>query len=105
MKLIAVYHLRQYKLLLKYNYGTYKVIDLKRFIMESANPLISKYRNISLFSQAYIDSYGTLCWGDNVMDINPQSILNHEFDCKPNENIELIIKEAKFKIAPSDTKI
>jgi len=79
MKIVTIKYLTEYKLEVVFESGIIKIIDLKTFLKSSNNPLISKYLDIDLFSQVYLDSQGVPCWGDNEMDINPLSILNDEF--------------------------
>jgi len=79
MKIVTIKYLKEYKLEVVFENGIMKIIDLKTFLKSSTNPLISKYLDIDLFSQVYLDSQGVPCWGDNEMDINPLSILNDEF--------------------------
>lgn len=80
MKIDTIKHLKGHQLKVGFNDGTSKVIDLGNFIKSSNHPLIYKYADIELFKQVYLDEMGTPCWGENEFDINPQSIINGDFD-------------------------
>jgi hypothetical protein len=72
----------QYLLNVEFENGLSKVIDLGPFLAKSVHPDIIKYRDMNLFSLVHLDETGAPCWGDNDFDINPQSIINGEFDVK-----------------------
>ncbi|MGI6478901.1 MAG: DUF2442 domain-containing protein [Salinivirgaceae bacterium] len=79
MRIDSIKHLNGYQLEVVFDNGVKKIIDLEKFLKSTTHPLIKKYLDVSLFSQVYIDSQGSPCWGDNDFDINPQSIINDEF--------------------------
>lgn len=79
MKIVSINHMENYRLSVLYGNGTCKIIDLENFLKSSNHPLIIKYLDVDLFSQVYLDKFGTPCWGDNEFDINPESILKDEF--------------------------
>ena len=79
MKIATIEHIANYQLKVVYENGTVKNIDLENFLKSSDHPLIRKYLDVNLFSQVYLDEFGTPCWGDNEFDINPESILNDKF--------------------------
>lgn len=79
MKIVSINHIENYRLSVLYENGICKIIDLEKFLKSSNHPLIRKYLDVDLFSQVYLDEFGTLCWGDNEFDINPESILKDEF--------------------------
>lgn len=79
MEIIKIKHIENYRLKVVYSNGTEKTIDLENFLKSSEHPLIRKYLDVNLFSQVYLDEFGTPCWGDNEFDINPESILKDEF--------------------------
>ena len=76
-----VQYIKDYQLEVTFYDGIVKRIDLQAFLEDSTHPLITKFRDKELFKQVRID-YGTICWGDNEFDINPESIYNGEFDVK-----------------------
>lgn len=79
MKIVTIKHIDNYKLEVVYENGTKKIIDLEEFLKSSNHPLIRKYLDVNLFSQVYLDEFGTPCWGDNELDINPENILNDKY--------------------------
>lgn len=79
MKIVTIKHIDNYKLEVVYENGTKKIIDLEKFLKSSNHPLIRKYLDVNLFSQVYLDEFGTPCWGDNEFDINPDNILNDKY--------------------------
>ncbi|PKP42465.1 MAG: hypothetical protein CVT95_12485 [Bacteroidetes bacterium HGW-Bacteroidetes-12] len=79
MKIVTIKHIRNYLLEVVYENGTIKKIDLENFLKSSSHPLIRKYLDVNLFSQVYLDEFGTPCWGDNEFDINPENILNDKY--------------------------
>lgn len=76
MRIVIIKHISNYRLEVVYENGTVKIIDLEIFLKSSDHPLIRKYLDINLFSKVYLDEFGTPCWGDNELDINPENILN-----------------------------
>lgn len=81
MKIIKAKYLRDYEIEVSFSDGQSKVIDLHKFVSESKSPLIRKYLDKSLFANVKVE-YGTICWGDNGFDINPENIYNGDFDKK-----------------------
>lgn len=86
MKIVEIKYLFDYKLLIKVHdirgisYDFEKFIDLESFLKTSNNKLVKKYLDKSLFSKVYLDKFGTPCWGDNEMDINPLNIFEGMYD-------------------------
>jgi len=75
----SVKHVKDYKLIVKFEDDTIKYIDMYPFISSSSHPLIRKFLNMKLFKKVRIE-HGTLAWGDNEFDINPISIYKGQFD-------------------------
>ena len=75
----SVKHVKDYKLIVKFEDDTIKYIDMYPFISSSSHPLIRKILNMKLFKKVRIE-HGTLAWGDNEFDINPISIYKGQFD-------------------------
>lgn len=75
------FYIKDYQLKIVFTDGTIKNIDLYNFLSGSTHPLIRKYLDINLFKQFQVD-YGTICWGDNDFDINPQKIYQGTYDVK-----------------------
>lgn len=82
MKLTALKHIGQYRIAATYENGDTRLLDFEDFLQSSSHPLIRKFLDVELFKTVYLDSTATPCWGDNEMDINPESILNGNFDLK-----------------------
>lgn len=74
-----VKYLGEYKLHILFKNKEVRDINLGPFLRKTTNPIIKKYLDKKLFSKAYIDETGTLCWGDNEFDISPESILDNKF--------------------------
>lgn len=68
-----------YSILVRFDDGVERLADFTDFMFTSSLPVVKKYRNVDLFKQFYINSWG-LCWGDNEFDINPVDIYNGKFD-------------------------
>ena len=73
------YYLQAYQLKVVFLDNTVKTINLQAFLTASTHPLIRKYLDLDLFKGFRIE-YGTLCWGDNDFDLNPQNIYNGLYD-------------------------
>ena len=98
-----VIYIKDYQLQVIFKDGVIKNIDLCNFISKSTHPLIRKYLDKNLFKNFHLD-YGTICWGDNDFDINPQNIYKGLYDInkkksfkRPNKITLLAIKEAETK--------
>jgi len=76
----SVKHLKDYKLIVKFEDGTIRHIDMYPFMSSSSHPLIRKFLSRKLFKNVRIE-HGALAWGDNEFDINPESIYKGQFDC------------------------
>ena len=55
-----------YKIRLKFNDGTVRVMDFEPFLRKSHHPDITKYRHMRKFKSFRLD-YGDLMWGDYEM--------------------------------------
>jgi hypothetical protein len=56
-------HLVNYKIHLKFNDGKERILDFRKFILESKHPDIQKYQNIELFKKFNL-KYGEIEWND-----------------------------------------
>lgn len=74
MALQQVIYKGEYKLELVFTNGRKKTHDFRNFLYNSKHPLVIKYKRLSLFKKARIDSTGCLTWGDNEMDLNPYNL-------------------------------
>jgi hypothetical protein len=72
-------YIHDYQIRVWFTDGREREINLSGFLSQSNNPFIRKYLDVALFRQFRIE-YGTLCWGDNDMDISPQKILSGVYD-------------------------
>ena len=79
MRITQVKYLQSYKLLVTIDNGDKKKIDLEDFLRSSTHPLIRKYLDKKKFRKVRLDKRAALCWGNNEMDINPESIIQDEF--------------------------
>jgi hypothetical protein len=55
-----------YKIRLKFNDGTVRIMDFEPFLRKSNHPDITKYRQMRKFKSFRLD-YGDLMWGDYEM--------------------------------------
>ena len=72
-------YIKEYQLEVYFTDRSKRKIDLFPFLSSSKHPIINKYLNVELFKQFRIEM-GTLCWGDNEFDLNPQNIYNGKYD-------------------------
>lgn len=72
-------YIKDYQIKVYFTDGKIRTIDLFNFLSTSNHPLINKFIDMELFKQFRIEM-GTLCWGDNEFDINPQNIYNGKYD-------------------------
>ena len=81
-----------YQLKVWFTDGTNRIINLYSFLNQSKNYLINKYLNLDLFKQFRVED-GTLCWGDNELDLNPLNIYKGDYDLKKHRSKEAVFKE------------
>ena len=55
-----------YRIAIRFNDGTERVVDFERFLRRANHPDISAYRRKSKFKDFHL-SYGNLLWGDYEM--------------------------------------
>jgi hypothetical protein len=56
----------RYKVDIKFNDGTRRVVDFAPFLKAALNPMFTKYRKVEKFKSFHID-HGDLMWGDFEM--------------------------------------
>ena len=72
-------YIGEYKIMVYFEDGQTRLIDLKDFLESTPVKLAKRFLDLNLFRQFRVDD-GTLCWGDNEMDINPMNIYNGKYD-------------------------
>ena len=77
--IIKAEYISDYKLKITFNDGLVKNINLEKFVENSTHPLINKYIDKKLFEKVKVED-GTICWGNNEFDINPNNIRNGMYD-------------------------
>lgn len=86
-------YLGDYKLRVYFNDGQIRCIDLFDFLTNTPVKMAKPFLNKDLFSKVKVE-YGTVCWGDNELDINPVSIYYGEFESSDSPYLN-DIKEVK----------
>jgi len=76
-------YLDNYKLLVEFEDGVKKVIDVEPFLKKSKHSIIRRFLAPERFKEFRVD-IGTVCWGDNEFDLSPESIYWGEFDAREN---------------------
>lgn len=79
MKIVRFNYLGDYRLHVFFNDGIERIADLSSFLKDSRNPLIRKFLDVTRFQDVQLDKYGVLVWGDDEMDISPESIYQGQF--------------------------
>ena len=76
---IKVVPLKKHLLELTFEGNEKKIIDLSSlFANNRSHSFFKRYASESKFKSVYIDKFGVLCWGDNEIDLNPNTILQYE---------------------------
>ena len=92
--------LDNYKMIIKYNTGETKYIDLKNIIM--TNECWKELKDESTFKQAYIDDFGDApCWPNHNLDMDPVKVYNTGITIhyiKKKINMPKLIKTNTHKI-------
>lgn len=78
MWIISAKYIDGYKIAILFEDGKTIVANFEKFLHESKNPMISKFKDMRLFKKFRID-FGAISWGDNEFDISPESIYEGEF--------------------------
>ena len=74
MEVIKISWVYAYILDVWFKDGSYKQINFANFLFSTEQPMVTKYRDISLFKKAKIE-YGDIVWGkDGEMAFTPESI-------------------------------
>lgn len=58
--------------------GERRTANFTKFLHESQLQQVRKWAEPEMFAQFRIEN-GTLCWGENEMDINPENIYNNKY--------------------------
>jgi len=75
---IAVNYLKKYLLELVFE-DEKRTIDLyELFVKKPPHSFFKRYASEEKFKTVRIDRRGALCWGDNELDLNPNTILQYE---------------------------
>ncbi|MDR2907136.1 MAG: DUF2442 domain-containing protein [Bacteroidales bacterium] len=60
---------------------TVRVVNLEPFFAQK-HPVIHKFANPELVKNFHLED-GTLCWGDNELDVNPLNLYTGKYDAQP----------------------
>lgn len=72
-------YMGEYRLKVWFDDGQMRLIDLKHFLETTPVKLAKPFLDLERFKEVRVED-GTVCWGDNEMDINPLSIYYGDFE-------------------------
>ncbi len=75
-KIVKAQHIEAFKILITYDNGATKRIDLCHFLDE--NPQLEEYKHLVMFKTFGLDKNGVLTWGQ--WDLNPVNIWAGKYD-------------------------
>ena len=74
-----VEYLGGYRLKVYFEDGQIRLVDLQGFLETTPVQMAKPFLDIERFKEARVED-GTVCWGDNEMDLNPMNVYNGDYE-------------------------